>query len=87
MRFTRVAVPAITFVAMSAVAPAFAAGASAGTVTTAAPTSLSAPQAAGSDDDLSGLQGNESPVCSALDGETIPTGDVLARCLRGTHLI
>lgn len=87
MRFTRVAVPAITFVAMSAMAPAFAAGASAGTVTTAAPTSLSAPQAAGSDDDVSGLGGDESPVCSALDSETIPTGGVVARCLRGTHLI
>jgi hypothetical protein len=38
------------------------------------------------DDDISGLV-NESPVCSALGAETIPTGDVVARCLAGTTLI
>ena len=29
----------------------------------------------------------ESPVCSALGTETIPTGDVVGKCLLGTHLI
>jgi hypothetical protein len=36
--------------------------------------------------DISGLL-HQSPVCSALDTETIPTGDVVARCLIGTHVI
>ena len=38
------------------------------------------------DDDISGLV-NESPVCSALDAETIPTGDDVAKCLGGTTFI
>jgi hypothetical protein len=33
-------------------------------------------------DDVSGLA-QESPVCSALGTETIPTGDVVAKCLYG----
>ncbi|MFB9838311.1 hypothetical protein [Actinoallomurus acaciae] len=41
----------------------------------------------GSDDDgISGL-GGSSPVCSALGAETIPTGDVVARCLVGTSVV
>jgi hypothetical protein len=38
------------------------------------------------DDDVSGLV-SESPVCSALDAESIPTGDEVAKCLAGTTLI
>jgi hypothetical protein len=39
------------------------------------------------DDDVSGLT-SESPVCSALDAESIPTGeDDVAKCLAGTTLI
>lgn len=34
----------------------------------------------GNDTDVSGLV-SESPVCSALGTETIPTGDVVAKCL------
>jgi hypothetical protein len=37
-------------------------------------------------DDVSGLSG-ESPVCSALGAESIPTGDVVGRCLVGTSVI
>lgn len=37
-------------------------------------------------DDVSGLV-DESPVCSALGAESIPTGDVVARCLVGTSVI
>jgi hypothetical protein len=33
-------------------------------------------------DDISGLV-HESPVCSALGTETIPTGDIVAKCLYG----
>jgi hypothetical protein len=52
-------------------------------------TSTAAFQTAGGehgDDDISGLV-NESPVCSALGAESIPTGDVVAKCLAGTTLI
>jgi hypothetical protein len=38
------------------------------------------------DEDISGLV-SESPVCSALGAESIPTGDVVARCLAGTTLV
>lgn len=41
---------------------------------------------AAGDDGVSGLGGN-SPVCSALGAETIPTGDVVARCLVGTRVV
>jgi hypothetical protein len=38
-------------------------------------------------DDVSGLN-SESPVCSALGSETIPTGkDDVAKCLVGTRVI
>lgn len=37
-------------------------------------------------DDVSGLVG-DSPVCSALGAESIPTGDVVARCLVGTRVV
>lgn len=37
-------------------------------------------------DDVSGLV-NESPVCSALGAETIPTGDIVAKCLVGTSVV
>jgi hypothetical protein len=33
-------------------------------------------------DDISGLN-SESPVCSALGAETIPTGDTVANCTSG----
>jgi hypothetical protein len=39
-----------------------------------------------SDDDVSGLSG-DSIVCSALGAETIPTGDVVSRCLVGTKVL
>jgi hypothetical protein len=97
MRFLRLAVPTMTLAAMSALAPAFAAAASAETAQ-AAPgvvraagqpghiaTSLSARRGDGSDD-VSGLE-DESPVCSALGSETVPTGDVVGQCLVGTRLI
>lgn len=37
-------------------------------------------------DDVSGLNG-ESPACAALDAESIPTGDVVGRCLIGTSVV
>lgn len=38
-------------------------------------------------DDVSGLT-SESPVCSALGSETVPTGeDDVAKCLVGTQLV
>ncbi|GLY90330.1 hypothetical protein [Actinoallomurus iriomotensis] len=40
----------------------------------------------GNDSGVSGLSG-DSPVCSALDAETVPTGDVVGRCLAGTTLL
>jgi hypothetical protein len=43
-------------------------------------------QTASDDNDISGLS-DGSPVCSALGAETIPTGDVVAKCLEGTTLI
>ena len=45
-----------------------------------------ASQTSGDDNDISGLV-QESPVCSALGAETIPTGNVVAKCLAGTKLI
>jgi hypothetical protein len=45
-----------------------------------------ASQASNDDNDISGLV-QESPVCSALGAETIPTGSVVAKCLAGTKLI
>jgi hypothetical protein len=38
------------------------------------------------DADVSGLA-SDSPVCSALGAETIPTGHDLAKCLVGTTLV
>jgi len=49
-------------------------------------TPTTASQTANDDNDVSGLV-DESPVCSALDAETIPTGSVVAKCLAGTKLI
>jgi hypothetical protein len=40
----------------------------------------------GGDDDVSGLL-DESPVCSALGAETIPSDDDVAQCLVGTTLV
>jgi hypothetical protein len=40
----------------------------------------------GDDNDVSGLV-SESPVCSALGAETIPTGDDVAKCLEGGSFI
>jgi hypothetical protein len=40
----------------------------------------------GNDTDVSGLV-SESPVCSALGTETVPTGDDVAKCLSGGSLI
>jgi hypothetical protein len=37
-------------------------------------------------DDVSGLV-HESPVCSALGAETVPTGDIVAKCLSGTTIV
>jgi hypothetical protein len=54
------------------------------TVSSTAPTA--AVQSADGDDDVSGLV-SESPVCSALGAESIPTGDLVARCLVGTKLV
>jgi len=54
--------------------------------TQAAPTRIAAAHTASDDNDVSGLS-EESPVCSALGSETIPTGDVVAKCLEGTTLI
>jgi hypothetical protein len=46
-----------------------------------------AAQAGDKDDDISGFT-SESPVCSALGSETIPTGeDDPAKCLVGTELV
>lgn len=43
-------------------------------------------QAGNDSDDVAGLN-DESPVCSALGAETIPTGKVVARCLVGTTVV
>ena len=40
----------------------------------------------GNDNDISGLV-SESPVCSALGAETIPTGNDVAKCLAGGSFI
>jgi hypothetical protein len=37
-------------------------------------------------DDVSGQSG-ESPLCSALGTESIPTGDVVGSCLVGTSVV
>lgn len=89
------AVPVMALAAMSAVAPAAAASAATAQSgpravrTVAQPdrvtTRLSALRG-DNDNDVSGLS-DQSPVCSALGAETIPTGGVVAKCLAGTRLI
>lgn len=66
-----------TLAAMSVgfAAPAFA-------TTQAAPRTVVQQPMGGDDTDISGLV-SESPVCSALGTETIPTGDDVAKCLGG----
>lgn len=81
----------MAFAAMPVMVPAFAASASAATGPSAVRTVAQPDRVAGvrGDDDSAGVSGleHESPVCSALDSETIPTGGVVARCLVGTHLL
>lgn len=55
--------------------PAFAA-------TQTAPRTAIQHQGGDDDNDVSGLVG-ESPVCSALGTETVPTGEDIAKCLGG----
>jgi hypothetical protein len=57
-------------------APAFAAAQAVPKTATA----IQQPTGDRHDDDISGLN-NESPVCSALGTETIPTVDNVAKCL------
>lgn len=76
--------------AMTISAPAFAASAFAatqtGTVAVAEPDRMASQVSGDRDNDVAGLR-DESPVCSALGAETIPTGDVVAKCLAGTRII
>jgi hypothetical protein len=78
MGFTAPAVAATAFAATRAVPTA---------VTPSAHFQVTSARGEDDDDsaDVSGLQ-QESPVCSALGTETIPTGDEVAKCLNGTSL-
>lgn len=89
------AVSVVALAAMSAVAPAVAASAATAQAGPRAVGAVAQPervathlsaQRGDDSDDVSGLS-TESPVCSALGTETIPTGDVVGKCLLGTHLI
>lgn len=92
MRFNAAVMPAMALTALSVVVPAVAAGAS---VPTAGPSVVrtvvthqggQGGQDGQNDNDVAGLQ-DQSPVCSALGAETIPTGSVVAKCLLGTRVI
>lgn len=69
-------------------APAFAAAHAvpASHVLTALPSGGGDDNSGDNSDDVSGLNG-ESPACSALGAESIPTGDVVGRCLIGTSVV
>lgn len=76
---------------MGVAAPAFAAAQAVSQVAppheTPERTMAAFPGTSGQDDadDVSGLT-HESPVCSALGAETIPTGGIVANCTSGTGI-